>query len=167
MKARSSCPFIPPQSFSRKITMRRVGFLRFFTALTLSLSLAGPQTRAGSPAHEGAGPIAPHFSDAEKADLKRISAYLNTIKSVQGRFLQVGGDGRQEQGNFYLKKPGRVRFEYQKPNPNLIIAESHRRGAECGSAHHRSLSAGQFAAAATAQRQYRPQQRFARCGRQA
>ena len=103
--------------------MRRVVFLRFFTALTLSLSLAGPQTLAGSPAHEGAGPIAPRFSDAEKADLKRISTYLNTIKSVQGRFLQVGGDGKQEQGNFYLKKPGRVRFEYQKPNPNLIIAD--------------------------------------------
>lgn len=103
--------------------MRRVVYLRFFTALTLGLSLAGPAARAGSPAHEGAGPIAPHFSDAEKADLKRISAYLNTIKSVQGRFLQVGGDGKQEQGDFYLKKPGRIRFEYQKPNPNLVIAD--------------------------------------------
>ena len=117
------CPFIPPQSFSRKITMRRVVFLSLFTALTLGLSLAGPQTHAASPAHEGAGPLAPHFSDVEKADLKRISAYLNTLKNVEGRFLQVGGDGRQAQGNFYLKKPGRVRFEYQKPNPNLVIAD--------------------------------------------
>ncbi len=116
-------PFIPPQSFSRKTSMRRVVFLSLFTALALGLSLAGSQTRAADPAHQGAGPVAPHFSDAEKADLKRISAYLNTIKSVQGRFLQVGGDGKQEQGNFYLKKPGRVRFEYQKPNPNLIIAD--------------------------------------------
>lgn len=103
--------------------MRRVVNLSLLTAIVLSLSLAGAQTRAGSPAHEGAGPVAPHFSDAQKADLRRISAYLNTLKSVQGRFLQVGGDGRQEQGNFYLKKPGRVRFEYQKPNPNLVIAD--------------------------------------------
>jgi len=101
--------------------MRRVVYLSLFTAL--ALGLAGPPARAGSPAHEGAGPIAPHFSDAEKADLKRISTYLNTLKSVQGRFLQVGGDGKQEQGNFYLKKPGRVRFEYQKPNPNLVISD--------------------------------------------
>ena len=101
--------------------MRRLVFLSLFTVL--AFSLAGPQTRAAAPAHEGAGPVAPHFSDAEKADLQRISAYLNTIKSVQGRFLQIGGDGRQELGNFYLKKPGRVRFEYQKPNPNLIIAD--------------------------------------------
>src|SRR5258706_9171470 len=107
------------------MVMRRVVFLSLFTALTLSL--AGPQTRAAPPALEGAGPLLnpapPHFSDAEKADLKRISAYLNTLKSVQGRFVQVGGDGKQEQGNFYLKKPGRVRFEYQKPNPNLVIAD--------------------------------------------
>ena len=101
--------------------MRRLLVLSLFTVL--AFSLAGPPTRAASPAHEGAGPLAPHFSDAEKADLQRISTYLNGIKSVQGRFLQIGGDGRQELGNFYLKKPGRVRFEYQKPNPNLIIAD--------------------------------------------
>jgi outer membrane lipoprotein-sorting protein len=105
--------------------MRRVVFLSLFTAL--ALSLAGQQANAAPPALEGAGPLTnrlpPHFSDAEKGDLKRISAYLNTLKSVQGRFLQVGGDGKQEQGNFYLKKPGRVRFEYQKPNPNLVIAD--------------------------------------------
>jgi outer membrane lipoprotein-sorting protein len=67
--------------------------------------------------------IRPNFSDSQRADLNRISAYLNTIKSVQGRFMQVNGDGKTEQGTFYLRKPGRVRFEYQKPNPNLIIAD--------------------------------------------
>src|SRR6266404_3182200 len=101
-------PFIPPQSFPRKTSMRRVVFLSLFTAL--ALTFGGVQARAGSPAHEGAGPLAPHFSVADKADLKRISAYLNTLKSVQGRFVQVGGNGKQEQGDFYLKKPGRVRF---------------------------------------------------------
>ena len=101
--------------------MRRALFANLFAALaaaTLPMPL-----HAAAPAHVGAAPIAPHFSDAEKADLKRISAYLNTIKTVQGRFTQVNADGKTEQGNFYLKKPGRVRFEYQKPNPNLIIAD--------------------------------------------
>ena len=101
--------------------MRRVLFSSLFAAL-VAVALPMPAA-AASPAHVGAGPIAPHFSDAEKADLKRISAYLNTLKSVQGRFVQVNADGRTEQGTFYLKKPGRVRFEYQKPNPNLIIAD--------------------------------------------
>src|SRR5262249_32202099 len=40
-----------------------------------------------------------------------------------GRFLQISGNGATEQGTFYLKKPGRVRFEYAKPNPNLVISD--------------------------------------------
>ena len=101
--------------------MRQAVFASLFAAFA-AIGLAIP-TYAAAPAPTGAGPIAPHFSESEKIDLKRISAYLNTIKTVQGRFTQVNADGRTEQGNFYLKKPGRVRFEYQKPNPNLIIAD--------------------------------------------
>ena len=71
---------------------------------------------------QGPAPAA-RFTDAERADLKRASDYLNSLKSLQGRFLQIDGSGRSQQGNFYLRKPGRVRFEYQKPNPNLIIAD--------------------------------------------
>jgi outer membrane lipoprotein-sorting protein len=101
--------------------MRRAHFPSFLAAvLAVSLSTSA---YAAAPAHAGAGPIAPHFSEAEKADLRRISAYLNTIKSAQGQFTQVNANGKTEQGTFYLKKPGRVRFEYQKPNPNLIIAD--------------------------------------------
>lgn len=66
---------------------------------------------------------AANFSDAQKADLKRISDYLNMIQSAQGRFVQIGPDGKSDEGTFYLKKPGRVRFEYRAPNPNLIVSD--------------------------------------------
>jgi outer membrane lipoprotein-sorting protein len=102
--------------------MRRALFLSLFTALAVA---AAPQiSYAAAPSHELQVPaIRPNFSESQRADLKRISAYLNTIKNVQGRFMQVNADGKIEQGTFYLRKPGRVRFEYQKPNPNLIIAD--------------------------------------------
>jgi len=64
-----------------------------------------------------------HFTETDKADLQRISAYLNTLQSVQGSFMQVGADGKSAQGTFYLRKPGRVRFEYEKPNPTLVVAD--------------------------------------------
>jgi outer membrane lipoprotein-sorting protein len=67
--------------------------------------------------------MATRFSPAELAELKRISIYLNSIKNVQGKFLQVAASGATDQGTFYLRKPGRVRFEYNKPNPNLIVAD--------------------------------------------
>jgi outer membrane lipoprotein-sorting protein len=63
------------------------------------------------------------LTDVERGDMKRVSDYLNTIKSVQGRFTQIAADGRTAQGTFYLRKPGRIRFEYDKPNPILIVAD--------------------------------------------
>jgi len=102
--------------------MRPILLPSLFAALALAAAAPAP-LRAASLAREAVIPVAPHFTDAERTDLKRISAYLNTLKSIEGRFVQVAGDGRTDQGTFYLKKPGRVRFEYQKPNPNLVIAD--------------------------------------------
>lgn len=71
-------------------------------------------------------PTAPaplHFSATDTADLQRVSAYLNSLQSVQGGFVQLAADGRSARGTFYLKKPGRIRFEYEKPNPTLIVAD--------------------------------------------
>jgi outer membrane lipoprotein-sorting protein len=86
------------------------------------LLAAGPLALA-APQNVAPPPVRTHFSAQDTADLKRASAYLNTLKSVQGSFLQVAANGRTDKGTFYIKKPGRVRFEYQKPNPNLIIAD--------------------------------------------
>ena len=102
--------------------MRRSVFLSVAAALALAVS-APASLRAAAPSHEGAGPVAVHFSDAEKADLQRVSAYLNSLKSVEGRFTQIAGNGKSTQGTFYLRKPGRMRFEYEKPNPTLIVAD--------------------------------------------
>lgn len=57
------------------------------------------------------------------ADLTRISNYLNGISTMQGTFVQVGPDGDLSQGLFYMRRPGRIRFEYQPPNPTLIVAD--------------------------------------------
>jgi outer membrane lipoprotein-sorting protein len=71
-----------------------------------------------------AGPLhAAAIGEAEKADLARVSDYLNTMRSVEGRFTQISPGGKSEGGTFYLRKPGRLRFEYDQPNPNLIVAD--------------------------------------------
>ena len=66
---------------------------------------------------------APPFTDQQKAELGRVSAYLNSIHSLTGRFLQIGADGAPQEGAFYLRKPGRLRFEYDKPSPVLVVAD--------------------------------------------
>jgi outer membrane lipoprotein-sorting protein len=63
------------------------------------------------------------FDDVAKADLARVSAYLNGLQSMEGRFVQIGPDGKSENGTLYMRKPGRLRFEYDRPSPLLIVAD--------------------------------------------
>jgi outer membrane lipoprotein-sorting protein len=107
--------------------MRRAVLFSVLVGLASGLvSVAAEESFAQNPAKVGAQvftvPRKP-LTDVEKADLTRVSDYLNTIKSVQGRFTQIAADGRSVQGTFYLRKPGRIRFEYDKPNPILIVAD--------------------------------------------
>lgn len=63
------------------------------------------------------------FSEADRADLARVSDYLNSIHTLKGDFVQLGPDGQADTGRFYLEKPGRLRFEYNPPNPMLVVAD--------------------------------------------
>lgn len=56
-------------------------------------------------------------------DLARISAYLNAIGTLAGDFVQVDPDGILSEGQFYMSRPGRIRFEYSDPNPALVISD--------------------------------------------
>jgi len=105
------------------MTMRNALFVSLAVGL---LAFAGADAYAQPPSKLNAQPYvkpAPPLTDAQKQELKRVSAYLNGMKQVQGRFVQIAADGRSAQGSFYLKKPGKMRFEYDKPNPNLIVAD--------------------------------------------
>jgi outer membrane lipoprotein-sorting protein len=96
-------------------------FSIFAAAMTLAAPLA---LQAAAPSKQLSVPtIRPNFSENDRADLKRVSTYLNGLRSVEGRFTQVNADGKTEQGSFFLKKPGRIRFEYGKPNPNVVVAD--------------------------------------------
>jgi len=62
--------------------------------------------------------------DARQRDLAdRVSAYLTGVRTLAGNFVQVGPDGRKAEGEFYLQKPGRVRFDYNPPSPIELIAD--------------------------------------------
>lgn len=63
------------------------------------------------------------FAAVNQADLTRISNYLNGIGTMEGTFVQVGPDGDVSEGQFYLRRPGRIRFEYRPPNPTLLVAD--------------------------------------------
>lgn len=68
--------------------------------------------------------LAPTAASAEKLSLQQLSAYLNQLTSAKGAFTQVNPDNTLSKGNFMIKRPGRMRFEYAKPNPALVVASS-------------------------------------------
>ncbi len=57
------------------------------------------------------------------ADLARIDASMNATFSFQGDFVQVAPNGAVSKGKIWLQRPGKVRFEYDAPNPMLIVSD--------------------------------------------
>jgi len=56
-------------------------------------------------------------------DLARIDAAMNNTASFSGRFAQYGSDGSFSQGQVYLKRPGKIRFEYDAPAQLLMVSD--------------------------------------------
>lgn len=59
---------------------------------------------------------------ADKLPLSAISKYLNQLKTAQGEFTQINDDGTISTGEILIKRPGKMRFEYNKPDDALVIA---------------------------------------------
>jgi len=53
----------------------------------------------------------------DAADLARIEAYLNGVRSLRARFIQSAPNGGISQGVALLQRPGRMRFQYDPPTP--------------------------------------------------
>jgi outer membrane lipoprotein-sorting protein len=62
------------------------------------------------------------LNDAQQANLAKVEQYLNGLDTIQSRFVQANPDGSFSEGTMYLERPGKLRFEYDPPDPYLIIA---------------------------------------------
>ncbi|MAU43936.1 MAG: cell envelope biogenesis protein LolA [Yangia sp.] len=61
---------------------------------------------------------------AQQLSLNQISQYLNSIQSAKSPFTQINGDGTISTGTISIKRPGKVRFEYNPPEQALVLAWS-------------------------------------------
>jgi outer membrane lipoprotein-sorting protein len=69
-----------------------------------------------------AGPAA-SLTPQQRAIVDKVNNYLSNMQALEGKFVQVGPDGNRSQGEFYISKPGRVRFEYDAPSTIELIAD--------------------------------------------
>ena len=65
---------------------------------------------------------APLAAAAEQLSLGEISGYLNKLRTAKGDFTQINDDGSISTGTVYIKRPGKVRFEYNAPDSGLVVA---------------------------------------------
>lgn len=92
------------------------------------MSLTRRHLLAGAAAATAVGLAAPALAQAGlNADQQRLVAraqtYMNSMTSVRGRFVETGPRGQRSQGGFYLRRPGRMRFEYDAPSRLVVVAD--------------------------------------------
>jgi outer membrane lipoprotein-sorting protein len=75
-------------------------------------SLAQGQGRAQPPA----------AATPDPALLAQVEAYLNGLTTFRARFLQLAQNGASATGTAWIVRPGRMRFDYDPPEPTLLVA---------------------------------------------
>lgn len=86
------------------------------TALAVA-TLIGPATAAP------AAPVAPVAAQPANADLAQVQAHLRAMDSMTAQFSQTDRNGKTLGGTLTLKKPGKIRFQYEKGVPILIVGD--------------------------------------------
>lgn len=72
--------------------------------------------------------FAPTSGDAEnlkefKREISKVEKYLQNLTTGRARFVQTTHDGTQLVGTFYLSRPGKLKFEYDPPLEDFVVAD--------------------------------------------
>ena len=55
--------------------------------------------------------------------IPEIEQYVNSIRTLQARFVQRNPNGSLVQGTLYVRRPGRMRFQYDAPSQLKVVAD--------------------------------------------
>lgn len=55
--------------------------------------------------------------------VKKVGGYFATLDNLKGAFVQTGADKKRMKGKFYVKRPGRFRFDYALPSKQVIVSD--------------------------------------------
>lgn len=68
-------------------------------------------------------PVAASAQANKNTDLDRVSRHLRGISTLKAQFVQTDRNRQELSGSLILKQPGKIRFQYQKDVPLLIVAD--------------------------------------------
>lgn len=64
-----------------------------------------------------------HLTVEDRALVDDVSAWFNSVETLKGEFDQQNQDGSLVGGDFYLRRPGRMRFEYAEPQKLTLLSD--------------------------------------------
>lgn len=85
------------------------------------------------------------LAPADQALVDKAVAYLQSMKSVKGRFVQTDARGSVSRGEIYLQRPGKARFAYDPPSGLTVVSD----GAKVSVADKRLKTFNQYPLSAT------------------
>jgi outer membrane lipoprotein-sorting protein len=94
-------------------------FKSFLTKPLRALAVAS--LIAGAAGAVATAPLAAQASSSSK--LAEAVAALRAISTLKADFVQTDRNGQRLSGELTLKRPGKIRFQYQKGVPLLIVAD--------------------------------------------
>ena len=62
------------------------------------------------------------LSNDDRRIVSQVERYLNAIRTLTARFVQVESNGWIAEGTLHLQRPGKLRIEYAPPHRFLIIS---------------------------------------------
>ncbi len=77
----------------------------------------------GAVAAAGFAAIPPVAAQTGNPQVAEVERYFNGIRTLQARFVQSNPGGTVVQGTLSVRRPGRMRFEYDPPSQLKIVAD--------------------------------------------
>ncbi|MBQ1543241.1 MAG: outer-membrane lipoprotein carrier protein LolA [Caulobacteraceae bacterium] len=88
-------------------------------------ALIGAAALTGAGQALAAKPAVAPLSAEDKALVDKAAGYLQSLNQAKGRFVQTDARGQTTAGDFYLKRPGKVRFAYDPPSGLLVVSDGY------------------------------------------
>jgi outer membrane lipoprotein-sorting protein len=67
-------------------------------------------------------PMGVQATEIDPQVLKSTQTYLNSIRTLKAHFTQIAPDGSASEGTLWIKRAGKMRWEYAPPTPILMVS---------------------------------------------
>eukprot|EP01037_Dinobryon_pediforme_P009433 gene9433-9513_t len=89
----------------------------------MQLQPVAPTPTPAKPGAKPATPATPAVVLSPREAVAKANAYFNAQTAFSAEFVQLTTDGHRSEGELYVQKPGRMRFDYAAPATLQILAD--------------------------------------------